>query len=481
MDREHENMNSSIEEERSTVIEDETDAPSLTTAKEPGDTTPQQASAPASAPAVAFATPKAKKKKTGSTANKVTIAVISVFLAVLIALTTLTSALALLVTGGAAITLSVLPILFEQIVPPDIDILPEPENSKNNSQENEPPAPDHYGNGYWYNPDDLTNDDLTAYEKVCARCNPSVVAIATDVGSGSGVVWSADGYIVTNHHVIDGARSVKVMLANNEEYPATIIGSNAENDLALLRINVTGLLPAQLGNSDALRMGQPVVAIGNPLGTLSNTATEGIVSATSREITVEGQTMTLMQISAPINPGNSGGGCFDINGKLIGIVNAKTSAAGIEGLGFAIPVNTAKTVIGAMLSKDNTTLQKGVGVTGCYEITKENYADFADIELLKQIEHLQGGPLYGIYIISDDMVDYVDPNGNVFENGDVLHKINGKEVKTLADVAKIVNDCSVGQELAITVLRLMQSGNVLRPTYSLVEYSFQIRVIQMYK
>jgi serine protease Do len=307
------------------------------------------------------------------------------------------------------------------------------------------------------------------------------VAIATDVGSGSGVVWSADGYIVTNHHVIDGARSVKVMLANNEEYPATIIGSNAENDLALLRINVTGLLPAQLGNSDALRMGQPVVAIGNPLGTLSNTATEGIVSATSREITVEGQTMTLMQISAPINPGNSGGGCFDINGRLIGIVNAKTSAAGIEGLGFAIPVNTAKTVIGAMLSKDNTTLQKGVGVTGCYEITEENYADFADIELLKQIERLQGEPLYGIYIISDDMVDYVDPNGNVFENGDVLHKINGKEVKTLADVAKIVNDCSVGQELAITVLRLMQSGNVLRPTYSLVEYSFQIRVIQMYK
>jgi S1-C subfamily serine protease len=144
-------------------------------------------------------------------------------------------------------------------------------------------------------------------------------------------------------------------------------------------------------------------------------------------------------------------------------------------------VNTAKTVIGAMLSKDNTTLQKGVGVTGCYEITEENYADFADIELLKQIERLQGGPLYGIYIISDDMVDYVDPNGNVFENGDVLHKINGKEVKTLADVAKIVNDCSVGLELAITVLRLMQSGNVLRPTYSLVEYSFQIRVIQMYK
>ncbi len=348
------------------------------------------------------------------------------------------------------------------------------------SENEETPPPQSYSPDSWYNPDDMTNDQLSAYEKVCSLCNPSIVAISTDVGSGSGVIWSQDGYIVTNHHVIDGAGSISVMLSNGEKYPASRIGTNAENDLALIRINVTGLLPVRMGDSDKLRMGQPVIAIGNALGILSNTATEGILSAITREITIEGQTMNLMQISAPINPGNSGGGCFDINGNLIGVVNAKTSAAGIEGLGFAIPVNTAKTIIGDMIQNDQTSLQKGLGITSCYEITAENYDSFKNETYIKQVERLNGGPLYGIYVVSDGMVDYVDAQ-NTFENGDILKSLNGVEITTLSQIPDLINKLDVGEEIEVTVIRLIQSGSFMNYKYALEEFTFKVRVIQMYK
>ena len=356
----------------------------------------------------------------------------------------------------------------------------EPSNPIYLPSEKEETPPESYEMDSWYNPEDMTNDQLSAYEKVCAFCNPSIVAIDTDVGSGSGIVWSSDGYIVTNHHVIDGASSISVMLSNGKKYPASRIGTNQENDLALIRINVRGLLPAELGNSDELRMGQPVVAIGNALGILSNTATEGILSAITREITVEGQTMNLMQISAPINPGNSGGGCFDINGKLIGVVNAKTSAAGIEGLGFAIPVNTAKQIIGEMIAGDKTSLQKGLGLTGCYEITAENYAEFQQESYISQVEKLNGAPLYGIYIISDGLVDYVDAS-NIFENGDIIKSVNGIEITKLDQITELMSTMDVGEELTVTVIRMIQSGGFMNYRYSLKEYTIKIRVIELYK
>ncbi len=428
--------------------------------------------------------PPAKK---GGRGAKIALCVIAVLLAILILIASAFSALA--VAFIAVLKNKPVTDLPADTSSQSTEVSYEPDSEEENEHSNpiavpsindETPPPDSYDSDSWYNPEDLESDQLSAYEKVCSFCNPSIVAISTDVGSGSGVIWSSDGYIVTNHHVIDGASSISVMLANGERYPASRIGTNQENDLALIRINVRGLLPAELGDSDDLRMGQPVVAIGNALGILSNTATEGILSAITREITIEGLTMNLMQISAPINPGNSGGGCFDINGKLIGVVNAKTSAAGIEGLGFAIPVNTAKQIIGEMINNDDTSLQKGLGLTGCYEITPDNYAEFKVESYVGQIEKLNGGPLYGIYIISDGLVDYVD-TAHTFENGDIIKSVNGEEITRLAQITELMEKMEVGDELTVTVIRMIQSGGFMNYRYSLEEYTVKIRVIELYK
>jgi serine protease Do len=169
-------------------------------------------------------------------------------------------------------------------------------------------------------------------------------------GSGSGVILSEDGYIATCAHVVDGAKSVKVTLNDDTSYDATIVGTDAKNDIAIIKIDATGLVPAVVGDSQTLTVGSEVIAIGNPLGELRGTATAGIISATNRTIEVEGQAMTLIQTDAAISPGNSGGGLFDATGKLIGIVNAKVSDSRAEGLGFAIPANSVLDEISDLLN-----------------------------------------------------------------------------------------------------------------------------------
>ena len=169
-------------------------------------------------------------------------------------------------------------------------------------------------------------------------------------GSGSGVILSEDGYIATCAHVVDGAKSVKVTLNDDTSYDATIVGTDAKNDIAIIKIDATGLVPAVVGDSQTLTVGSEVIAIGNPLGELRGTATAGIISATNRTIEVEGQAMTLIPPDAALSPGNSGGGLFDATGKLIGIVNAKVSDSRAEGLGLAIPVNSVLDEISDLLN-----------------------------------------------------------------------------------------------------------------------------------
>ena len=169
-------------------------------------------------------------------------------------------------------------------------------------------------------------------------------------GSGSGVILTEDGYIATCAHVVDGAKSVKVTLNDDTSYDAAIVGTDSKNDIAIIKIDATGLVPAVVGDSQTLTVGSEVIAIGNPLGELRGTATAGIISATNRTIEVEGQAMTLIQTDAAISPGNSGGGLFDATGKLIGIVNAKVSDSRAEGLGFAIPVNSVLDEISDLLN-----------------------------------------------------------------------------------------------------------------------------------
>ena len=141
-------------------------------------------------------------------------------------------------------------------------------------------------------------------------------------GAGSGVIISEDGYILTNNHVIEGQSSIKVTTSDGQEYDATVVGTDDKTDIAVLKIEASGLTPAVIGDSDSLVVGETAVAVGNPLGELGGTVTDGIISALDREVTVEGKNMTLLQTSAAVSPGNSGGGLFNEKGELVGFVNA---------------------------------------------------------------------------------------------------------------------------------------------------------------
>ena len=259
-----------------------------------------------------------------------------------------------------------------------------------------------------------TGGTSMSLQQISSVVSPSVVAITTEQmsgsqtwfggyyvqsGAGSGVIISQDGYILTCAHVVDGATSVKVQLQNGETYDASIVGSDATSDIAVLKIEATGLTPAVIGDSDALAVGETVVAVGNPLGTLSNTVTDGIISALNREVTVEDNDMTLLQTNASISPGNSGGGLFNANGELIGVVNAKSSYSEAEGIGFAIPIDAAMEIAQQLIENGavirpalgvkmldvmdaNTANQLGVSATGVcvVEVTAGGGAEAAGVQ-----------------------------------------------------------------------------------------------------
>lgn len=169
--------------------------------------------------------------------------------------------------------------------------------------------------------------------------------------AGSGVIIADNGTVITNHHVIDGAVEISVRLRNGNTYAAELVGSDSGHDIAVIKISPEETLTyATFGESAKLKVGQPVVVIGNPLGTLGGTVTDGIISALERDMTIEGVTMKLLQTNASINSGNSGGGMFDLDGRLIGIVNAKSTGTDVEGLGFAIPADVALSVVTEILS-----------------------------------------------------------------------------------------------------------------------------------
>jgi len=182
-------------------------------------------------------------------------------------------------------------------------------------------------------------------------------------GAGSGVILTSDGYIVTCNHVVEDASSILVTLNDESEYEATIVGTDPRNDLAIIKIEASDLIPATLGDSDMLTVGEDVIAIGNHLGELRGTATGGMISALNREVEIDATDMVLLQHDAAVSPGSSGGGLFNSSGSLIGIVNAKASASNAEGLGFAIPVNSVKQIIDDLI---NYGYVKGRAYLGVY-------------------------------------------------------------------------------------------------------------------
>ena len=301
------------------------------------------------------------------------------------------------------------------------------------------------------------NQELTL-QQLYARCSPSIVAISgyTDGKSGynwgTGVVLSADGLILTNTHVIDACDRATVTLFDDREFEAKLIGADTFSDLAVLKIEVQGLIPAEFGESVSLRVGDPVAAIGNPLGdSFRSTLTNGIVSAISRDISYKGRTMTLLQTNTALNEGNSGGALFNMYGQVVGITNMKmmSSYSSIEGIGFAIPSSTVREVVNSILRYGEVLGRPSIGIT----------VGAIPPEAESRYELPKGLYITDVQLNSDAWAKGVRP-------GDILTEVNHIPVTTTADVTEIKNQFSVGDSLHFTIWR---NGEILEFDVLLME------------
>jgi len=292
--------------------------------------------------------------------------------------------------------------------------------------------------------------DLSVTE-IAAIASPSVVEITTEVmvsgqrmqqyiaeGAGSGVIISADGLIITNNHVIEDANTIKVRLTDGTTYDATLVGTDEQTDVAVLKIDASGLTAVTFGDSDALAVGDLAVAIGNPLGELGGTVTDGIISALDREITIDDETMNLLQTNAAINPGNSGGGLFNSQGCLVGLVVAKSSGTDVEGLGFAIPVNDIVPIINQLIDYGYVQGRIDLGMT-LIDISSEQTA------MMYRVSQL------GVYVLK--VTDGSNAATAGFASGDCILSIDGATVSASADLNTALDQHSVGDTVTIVVLR----------------------------
>lgn len=286
---------------------------------------------------------------------------------------------------------------------------------------------------------------------IVEKCKDSVVEITTESassgnsifgqyvsqGAGSGVIISKDGYIVTNNHVVSGATSLKVTTTDGTEYDASVVGEDSQTDLAVIKVDANNLQAATLGDSDILQVGDPAIAIGNPLGELGGTVTTGIISATDRQITIDDETMTLLQTDAAINPGNSGGGLFNADGNLIGIVNAKESSTGIEGLGFAIPITPAQDIITELMQNGSVTSRPALNVS-LYDYTSNNQGQYSKYE-------------DGCYIVQIVKNGAADKAG--LKQNDRILSFDSEQIQSTSDVKNVLKKHKIGDTIKMVVER----------------------------
>ena len=288
------------------------------------------------------------------------------------------------------------------------------------------------------------------YTQLVEKVKDSVVEVYTEAvtynayfgnyvteGAGSGVVISTDGYIVTNNHVINGASSIYVTLANGEKYNAQLVATDVKSDLAVIKIDAKDLQAAVLGNSETIKVGQNAVAIGNPLGTLGGTVTAGIISGLSREVTIDRIPMTLMQINVAISPGNSGGGLFNTNGELIGVVNAKSVSENVEGIGFSIPVDVVKDVATQLIQQGYVTGRAQIGIS-CVSIDSMQKA------------WNYGTNSFGVLI--KEVTDENAKAGGLQEN-DLIVAVDNTQISSFSDLQTALFSYTAGDEVVLTVLR----------------------------
>ena len=276
----------------------------------------------------------------------------------------------------------------------------------------------------------------------CSAVSTNIFGQQTEsASSGSGFIYTADGYIVTNQHVVANASSINVTLYNGDTYPATLVGSDSDYDVAVLKINAKDLPAVTLGNSTDVNVGDTVMAIGNPLGELTFSMSSGIVSCVNRAINVEGTPFNMIQVDASINPGNSGGPLMNLYGEVVGIVSAKYSSYAdttVEGLGFAIPINDVQSIISDIMENGSVTDKAYMAITAG-TMTQQMAAQY-------KINATEG-----VFVYSVEDGGAGDKAG--LKLGDVITKLNDTQITSMEDLSAAKKGFKAGDTVTLTVLR----------------------------
>ena len=302
-------------------------------------------------------------------------------------------------------------------------------------------------------------EDALSLQDIYSTVIDSVVSISSmtssGTSSGTGIIMSPDGYVITNHHVITGALVISVLTNDNQEYEAALVGSDEMSDLAVLKIDARGLQAAEFGDSSKLRVGDSVVAIGDPLGVqLRGTMTNGIISAINRDLTVGDRTMTLIQTNAALNNGNSGGPLINCYGQVIGINTVKmssyyTATASVEGLGFAIPISVAKPIIDELIENGYVAGRPAIGISG--DSLPSYYRTYYRLP-------------EGVYVTSVN--EGSDAKAKGIREGDIVTAINGEKICSIDELNTVKNQYAAGDEVTLTIYR---SGTYYEVTVTLVD------------
>lgn len=262
--------------------------------------------------------------------------------------------------------------------------------------------------------------------------------VLVEQGTGSGVIFDSNGYIATNNHVVENAQEILVSLADGRVLNGRVLGADPVTDLAVVKVDMTGLPAAVLGDSDKLLVGEPAIAIGNPLGLeFKGSVTAGVISALNRSIEIGERKFKLIQTDAAINPGNSGGALVNADGVVVGINSAKISIAGVEGIGFSIPMNTARPILQSLIEKGRVVrAYLGVGIMD--RNTAEAYGYEFNIDK-------------GIYLVK---VEKTGPAGKAgLQEGDIILKIAGTDINSVADLRGAVAAQAVGSKIDVLIIR----------------------------
>ena len=300
--------------------------------------------------------------------------------------------------------------------------------------------------------ENVTQEGGLSLQAIYEKCSPSTVSILCTLprgtATGSGVVLSANGYVITNYHVVEGATAVSVLFSDGRELQARMVGGDKLSDLAVLLVDAQDLVPAEFGDSDSLRVGDTVVAIGDPLGVeLRGTMTDGIVSAINRDLTTDGRTLTLIQTNAALNSGNSGGPLINCYGQVVGINTMKigdyVNYAGVEGLGFAIPSTTVKLIVDQLISQGYVSGRPELGIQG------------VDVPEFYQYYHRMPA---GVYV--NAIAVGSDAQAKGIQVKDIILAVAGQRVTSTEEIETVLYDFKPGDTVEVVIYRAGQQYRV---------------------